>query len=159
MRRADRQVLDPAETRAFLDKCEVCRLAMVDQDSGRAYIVPLNFAYEMAEDGSLALYFHGAAQGRKADILRKNPTVCFELDGEHALTHDEEACKYSYRYASIIGDGEAELLTGRDEKLRALNLLMRKFAGRDGFAYPDEVLARTMALRVTSQAYTMKRNG
>ena len=158
MRRADRQVSDLAEMRAFLERCEVCRLAMIDPDGGRPYIVPLNFAFEMAADGEFALYFHGAAEGRKVDILRKNPAVCFELDGDHALTHNEDACTYSYRYSSVIGDGEAEFLTVRAEKLRALNILMRKFAGRDGFDYPDEVLARTAVFRVTSREYAMKRN-
>jgi len=36
------------------------------------YIVPMNFGYEMA-DGALSLYFHCANEGRKINIIKKNP--------------------------------------------------------------------------------------
>ena len=49
-------------------------------DGGVPYIVPLNYGYEYA-DGELTFYFHSAKEGRKLEILKKNPTVCLELDG------------------------------------------------------------------------------
>ncbi|TCJ19087.1 pyridoxamine 5'-phosphate oxidase family protein [Flaviaesturariibacter flavus] len=41
---------------------------------GLVYIVPISYAYE---DGWV--YCH-SAQGRKLDMMRKNPKVCFEVD-------------------------------------------------------------------------------
>ena len=44
-------------------------------DEAGPYIVPLNFGF--SDD---SLYFHSAHKGRKIDILKKNPRVCFEFD-------------------------------------------------------------------------------
>ena len=43
-------------------------------DGSRIYIVPMNFGYEFEGD-SLILYFHGAGEGRKLELIRKNPEV------------------------------------------------------------------------------------
>ena len=82
MRRKEREVTDIKEIREVLDSCKVCRLGIADE--GGAYIVPLNYGYRL-EDGVLTLYFHGAKEGKKLDLIRKNPEVGFEMDGRHEL--------------------------------------------------------------------------
>ena len=42
----------------------------------RPYVVALNFGFDRLED-SLILYLHSASEGRKMDILKKNPNVYF----------------------------------------------------------------------------------
>lgn len=76
------------------------RLAMVDND--RPYVVPLNYGYTY-ENGTLTLYFHCAAEGRKIDILKTNSDVCFEMDGEHKLIEGKIDCAYGYSFESVIG--------------------------------------------------------
>lgn len=102
MRRTDRQVKDFSEICAILDKCQVMRLGLCDGQ--RPYVVPVNFGYEVRQ-GQIWLYFHCANQGRKLDMLKRNPSVCFEMDCEHDLVLDPTPCACGYRFASVIGEG------------------------------------------------------
>lgn len=68
MRRKDREITDFNEIMNIINKCDVCRLALFDEDY--PYIVPLNFGVDK-EDDQLYLYFHCANQGKKLDLLNK----------------------------------------------------------------------------------------
>ena len=67
------------------------------------------------EDGAFTFYCHGTKEGKKLDVIRKNASVAFEMDCQNALQHGETACTHSYYYASVLGEGKAEILEG-DEK-------------------------------------------
>lgn len=69
MRRQDRAVTAPEKVRAVIDACEVCRLGL--QDGRGVYVVPVNFGHTV-EGGRHVFYFHGAAEGRKVDLVRRN---------------------------------------------------------------------------------------
>ena len=60
MRRSDREIIDEQELLQVISECDVCRLALNDEEV--PYILPLNFGEEVS-DGRLYLYFHGAAEG------------------------------------------------------------------------------------------------
>jgi nitroimidazol reductase NimA-like FMN-containing flavoprotein (pyridoxamine 5'-phosphate oxidase superfamily) len=155
MRRADREVTDTDDKLGIIGRCKVCRLGMVDGDE--PYMVPLNFGYEYAE-GILFLYFHGAREGRKIDILRKNRRACFEMDGEHTLIEGDAACTYSFAYESVIGVGLVEFIEDREEKARSLNLLMRHQTGEDrDFTYDKAPLDRVAVYRLRVESFTGKR--
>ncbi len=49
-----------------------------------------------------------AREGRKLDILRKNPTVAFEMDCRGALDEHDVACQCGYYFASVTGVGHVE---------------------------------------------------
>jgi nitroimidazol reductase NimA-like FMN-containing flavoprotein (pyridoxamine 5'-phosphate oxidase superfamily) len=169
MRRRDREVTGIEEKLAIIDSCKVCRLAM--SENNMPYVVPLNFGYEYSargtdggaggtDDGNgvLTLYFHGAHEGRKIGILKKNSTVCFEMDGEHELTVAENDCEYGYNFASVIGFGTLEFIEDKDEKIRALSLLMKHQTGEDReFVFEDARLKATMVCRVRAEEFTGKR--
>ena len=53
----------------------------------------LSYVYEA---GELVLYFHGAKEGKKLGLLKKNPTVGIELDKAYGLATGKTACQYSY---------------------------------------------------------------
>ena len=89
MRRQDRAVTDPEKIRAVIDACEVCRLGF--QDGRGVYVVPVNFGHTV-EGGRHVFYFHGAAEGRKVDLVRRNGWAGFELDTGYRLQGAEEAC-------------------------------------------------------------------
>ncbi len=139
MRRKDRQVTEQSEILAILNEVKVCRLAMVAEEG--AYLVPLNFGYQLAAQGSdaafateglaqpLTLYFHSASTGRKIDALHKNPRVCFELDGAHALVESELLTDYTYRYQSIIGSGNARFVTDADARMDAMVAIVQHQSG------------------------------
>ena len=79
MRRTDREITDRAEMLAIMEKCQVCRLALRNGDY--PYILPVNFGME-EKDGQLVLYFHGAAEGTKYDLMAADPRASFEMDCE-----------------------------------------------------------------------------
>ena len=57
MRRANRQITDPAEVRALIERCHTVRVGAVDEDG--VFVVPLNFGYEWV-GGRLVLYLLSA---------------------------------------------------------------------------------------------------
>ncbi|MCK4392110.1 pyridoxamine 5'-phosphate oxidase family protein, partial [Candidatus Bipolaricaulota bacterium] len=89
MRRRDKEITDQAQIKDILDRASVCRIALCDNNV--PYIVPVNFGY--AGD---CLYIHCASEGRKVDILRRNPKVCFEVDIDHALVAGATPCSYTF---------------------------------------------------------------
>ena len=68
MRRADREITDFEEMLQVMERCDVCRLAL--NDEGYPYILPLNFGMS-ARDGKVELYFHGALEGRKYQLMAR----------------------------------------------------------------------------------------
>ena len=96
MRRTDREIRDFDELTAIIARCDVCRLAFNDDEV--PYILPLNFG-EAVEDGLLRLYFHGAAEGRKYELLRRNPQVAFACDCGQMCIRD--SCCSAARRACI----------------------------------------------------------
>lgn len=127
MRRNDREVTDPARIADIIDRCACCRIGFCDD--GEVYIVPLSFGYE-AKDGAYVFYFHGAREGRKMDLIRKNPRVGFEMDTNYALHEADLACGYSARFQSVIGSGVMSMVPEPEEKKRGLSLLMEHLAGK-----------------------------
>jgi nitroimidazol reductase NimA-like FMN-containing flavoprotein (pyridoxamine 5'-phosphate oxidase superfamily) len=116
MRQGDREIIDPEELERVILSAEVCRLGMVDGDE--PYVVPMNFGYRPG-----VLYFHSAREGRKLEVLRRNPRVCFELETDVRLVPGEKACQWTSHFRSVIGWGKASVITderGVEEGLQAL---------------------------------------
>jgi hypothetical protein len=153
MRKKLREMTDRASLLALLDGCDVCRIALCDQD--RPYIVPVNFGYDWLESG-LVLYVHGAMEGRKIDIIRQNNQVCFEMDWRHELKLADLACDCSMNYESLIGEGSIEILIEKDEKRYGLDRIMAHY-GRTDCTYDDSILERTCVLRLHADQVTGKR--
>ena len=59
---------------------------------------------------------HSAAHGRKLDLLRRNPHVCFEVDEDVAPVPHREACSVGMRFRSVIGTGRATFVEDVTEK-------------------------------------------
>lgn len=155
MRRADRAVTDPDTIEAILQANAVCRLAL--HDTPFPYIVPLNYGMERDGDRFL-LYFHCAREGRKLDLLRANPHAAFEVDGAHRLTGEgATACRYSYAYESVIGEGVLTEVSG-SEKAVGLAALMRRLVPGETFTFDRAALEAVAVLRLDVRHITGKRN-
>ncbi|MDR0583276.1 MAG: pyridoxamine 5'-phosphate oxidase family protein [Treponema sp.] len=155
MRRKDREITETSEIIAVIDRCKVCRLGL--SEDGRPYIVPLNFGYSF-EDQSLTLFFHGAHEGRKIDILKKNPQVCFEIDCDHELLEADTACGHGFAFASVIGFGAIEFITAAGEKTRALNFLMKHQTGKPiQYNYSEAELNSVCVYKMIVEEFTGKR--
>jgi nitroimidazol reductase NimA-like FMN-containing flavoprotein (pyridoxamine 5'-phosphate oxidase superfamily) len=155
MRRNEREITDMAEKIAVIDRCKVCRLGVSEND--QAYVVPLNFGYTV-EGGALTLYFHGAREGKKIDILKNNNKACFEIDCDYELLEADTACGYGFAFASVIGFGTVEFISGNAEKIRALNILMKHQTGRDiQHRYKETALDAVTVYKLNVSACTGKR--
>jgi len=154
MRRTDRAITDPAEMRAILEKADACHLALAQDNE--PYLVTMNFGLKPGEP--LVIYFHAAHEGKKIAWLRRNPTVCFGADVDHALllSPTGTSCGCSMRFRSVVGTGQVAFVTDRAEKEAALTAIMQHYTETAHPAFADEMLARTTILRLDVQAITAK---
>lgn len=153
MRRKDREIVSQEEQLKLWQACKVCRLAMVDGD--RPYVLPLNFGAAL-EEGKITLYLHCAREGRKLEILRRNPRVCVEADCGHGLLEADSACGYGYTFASVLGEGNAELLEASGEKAHGLSVLMEHQTGKR-FTFTEAQTAPVCVFRIRLEHATGKR--
>ena len=129
MRRKDREVLGDENIAKIIEQCTTCHVAMADDaNASMPYVIPLSFGYSLNE-GVLELYFHCAHVGKKLDCIRKNPNVAFSMCVENRIEiHEEAYCKSGRFYASVVGQGKAEIIEDVAEKCRGLSLLMKRQA-------------------------------
>jgi nitroimidazol reductase NimA-like FMN-containing flavoprotein (pyridoxamine 5'-phosphate oxidase superfamily) len=75
--------------------------------AGVTYIVPVNYVYD-----GIAIYCH-SAKGMKIDMMRENPSVCFEVDNIKDITN----------WQSVIAWGKFEEITEMPENQKVLQKL------------------------------------
>ncbi len=112
-------------------------------DDNQPYVVPVNFAVHDSR-----LYFHCGRSGRKINILKTNPSVCFEADIPGELVRGQTACAWSMKYQSVIGFGRAYFIEEAGEKRKALDLLMKKYSGQEFFVYDNDALDKVLVVGV-----------
>jgi len=154
MRRKDREVKGREGIEEIILQCRTCHLAMVDGDG--PYVVPLSFGHRFLDDELLELYFHGAYEGKKIDILRKNNKVCFEMSVEGEPLFSDTPCKSGYFYASVIGFGEVVFIEGPEEKCEALSIIFNHQARMEK-KFTAEQAAAVCVYKIVSSDFTGKR--
>ena len=97
--------LTDAEMRELLGKQMYAHLGC--QEDGKVHVIPVTYVYK---EGALYTF---SLKGQKIDIMRKNPSVCFQI--EELIGADS--------WRSVIVWGEYEELEG-EEKKEALDLLL-----------------------------------
>ena len=151
MRRSEKEITDVAELRRILEAARVCRVALCDGD--RPYLVPLTFALD-GDD----LVLHSARHGRKLEVLRRNPAVCFEVEEGIEVAPAATACEFGMRFRTVIGHGDAQFIEERDEKARLLALFGPRYGAAD-HAPPEREIERTCVIRVRVRELTGKSSG
>jgi len=101
--------LNETQIEALLKQQVTGRLAC--HYGGETYIVPLNYVYK---DG--VIYAHSGA-GKKIDMMRKNPNVCFEVEDIESI----------FQWRCVIAWGTFEEISGEDEKQQVRQLLTHRF--------------------------------
>ncbi|EHJ47728.1 pyridoxamine 5'-phosphate oxidase-related FMN-binding [Solidesulfovibrio carbinoliphilus subsp. oakridgensis] len=150
MRKKERQITDKASLEQLLMQSRICRLGLYDGQW--PYVVPVNMGYAAG-----CLYFHSGLKGKKMEILRASPKVCFEMDCDVEVVTGEKPCNYTTRYKSVIGFGTAVFVEDEAEKLEGLRIIMRRHAGpTEGFR--PEILPRTAVVRIDIESMTGKAN-
>jgi nitroimidazol reductase NimA-like FMN-containing flavoprotein (pyridoxamine 5'-phosphate oxidase superfamily) len=77
------------------------------------YVIPVGFAYA---DGKI--FFHTCCKGLKMEGIRKNPSVCFEVD---------EALSDATMSKSVIIFGRAEIIEDQEKMVPYLQKLIDKY--------------------------------
>ena len=151
MRRKEREIKDRAGIESIILDSQVCRMGLCDD--GRPYVVPMNFGYR---DGKV--YMHCATEGRKLDVIRKNPQACLEFEADLQMKHAQEACDFSMKYKSVIAWGKVQVLEKSEEKIYGMNVIMGHYTGKE-YEFPAQALARIVVIRIDIEEMTGKQNG
>lgn len=152
MRRRDREVTEPSEILHILDTAKVLHWGLVDE--GKPYIVPLNYGYT-CEKGKITFYVHGSLEGRKIDVIRKNPDCCVQLECDVQPFAGKVACQFGCSYYSFDGFGTAKILEDPTEKMTALSILMKTQTGKD-FEFNEKLVSVVNLIRIECDSYTAK---
>lgn len=151
MRREDREIRDFSEIIRVLDRCDVIRLGI--QGVEYPYVVPVSFGYAV-EDGKLAIYFHGAVEGRKHDLLTQCNRVCVEADT--FLGYMNTGHSYTASYESVIGYGTAAVVAGA-QAVRGVELLLQHCGFPTDTAQDCVAMPITKIYRIVLEQVTGKR--
>lgn len=95
--------LTESECKEFLKNEIVGRIGC--NTDGKAYVVPVNYLF----DGENIIAH--SQEGKKIEMMRKNPNVCFEADNMHSLQN----------WKSVIAWGTYKEITDDTEKWNALH--------------------------------------
>lgn len=155
MRRRDREIQSFDEMMKVVQTCDCCRLGLVDEENS-AYIVPMNFGAENS-GSSLVLYFHSAQEGKKIELLKKNPIASFEMDSGHGVKAGESACDYSFRYSSAMGRGRVEFIDNAEDKIHAFEKIMQKY-GAVNRNFNEKAVEKTCVFRLIAEQWSCKAN-
>lgn len=153
VRRQDR-LLDEEQALELLRRGEYGVLSMVDP-AGGGYGVPLNYVWD--EDAEV-VYIHCAPDGEKLRSIAINPQVTFCIVGATQLF----PAQFSTAYESVLLRCRAEIGLSPEERMWALQLLLRKYAPDDyeiGMKYAQKSFSRTeiIRLRILSASGKCKR--
>ncbi len=150
-----KQIFEIKDTKiidAMMSKNEYGTLALSDKNN--PYSVPVNFVY----DGKV-IYFHGSQSGRKMKIIRENPKASFSIVENFSIiasyfsSTEELACPATQFFKSISVDGEINIVEEKEEKIKALSLLMQKLQPEGAYkpfsdsAY-EKMLKATAVLKI-----------
>ncbi len=151
MRRKDREVTDLGETIDILQRADTIRVGIHSEPY--PYVVPLSYGFETV-DAKIILYFHGATEGFKHDLLRANPNVCAETDIFRRYTSIGDSI--TTEYESFIGFGRAVLVHG-EEAIKGMDLLLTH-CGYENFPYDKSALDYVSIYKIELASYRAKRN-
>ena len=110
----------------FLNEESTGRISSIDKQ-GFPQIIPMNFVF--LND---LVYMHSHIRGEKIENIKRNSKVGFEVDRNleflpSYFSDPENASLADTLYISVVIKGEAQLVESNEEKVLALNGLMKKY--------------------------------
>ncbi|NSL51942.1 pyridoxamine 5'-phosphate oxidase family protein [Calidifontibacillus erzurumensis] len=104
----------------FLSNARIGYLGLTDGEL--PYVVPLNFIWMNG-----AIYFHGAQEGRKIELIRANPNCCFTVAEEYGTLVSPIPAKTDTAYMSVMMFGVIERVNDIIEATSALQGMLDKY--------------------------------
>ena len=157
IRRKDREITDKKIIEEFISTQNIIRIGFYDKFNDEVYIVPVNYGYEI-ENGQYIFYMHGGKGGRKYLLSKDEPKVGFEIDGNYKVLEAKDACNFSAKYQSIIGNGKIKLLDNFEEKKKGLDIIMKHTTGKSGFEYKERMIENVAVYKLNVSKLTCKGN-
>ena len=151
LRRQDR-ILSEEESKTLLRNGEYGYLSMISDDD-KPYGIPISYVWD-EED---CIYFHGAPEGHKLRAIARHKDVSFCVVGHTRIV----SSNFTTKYQSIVLKGTIELVSDDVERMRALEMLLDKYAPDDkvmGLRHAEKTLHRTGILRLKIDEWSGKSN-
>ena len=116
----NKAIINKEEILTIIKQSKTCFVAMVDEN-GLPYNLPFNFGFD--ED---YIYLHSGSDGKKMNILQKNPNVCIAFSNSEELAYQsaDVACSHFMKYKSVLVWGPVEFIEDAEEKISILNKFM-----------------------------------
>jgi hypothetical protein len=110
----------------FLNEEHTGRISSIDEN-GYPQIIPMNFVFV-----NNSVYMHSHTKGEKLDNIKRNLKVGFEVDRNLEFLPSyffdpNDASVADTLYISVVIKGEARIISDVEEKILALNALMKKY--------------------------------
>lgn len=151
VRKSEKALKSLQDIENVIQCASICRMALFDGEY--PYIVPLCFGYQEGK-----IYIHSGKKGKKLNIIGKMNKVCIEFDIDTSIVMGETACGATMHYRSVIGFGKAFIVDNFEEKIRALDIIMRQYSNKK-YSYPAEKIDVTEIIRVDIDFMTGKISG
>lgn len=145
------EIKDRGTLEEILGNQVICRLALLD--GGRPYMIPVNYGYREG-----FLYIHSAPEGKKIELLRENPEVCFEVEDLVEIVKGKRACDWSTRYRSVLGYGTVEILSDEAGKGHGLEVLMAQHGAPQLRDFDPRNMERMVILRIRITSMSGKKS-
>jgi len=134
----------------FLNEENTGRISSIDEQ-GFPQIIPMNFVF--LND---SVYMHSHIRGEKIENIKRNSKVGFEVDRNleflpSYFSDPEDASLADTLYISVVIKGEALLVENNEEKVLALNGLMKKYQPEGRYKPMDkdmDVLDATAVIKI-----------
>ena len=132
MRRSDRE-----RDRSFaLDVIDRCEYGVVSLQGEEPYCLPLSLV-RVGEE----LYFHCALEGKKLELLHRDPRVWVSFVASNVAAKD----KFTTYFQCAMVRGTASEVTAEGEKIAALRALCEKLTPTNMDAF-DRAIAKSLAV-------------
>lgn len=150
MRRKDREITDQAAIKNIISQAQICYLGMSIND--QPYVIPLNFGF--AEN---TIYIHCALEGKKLEIIKKNPqvSVAFSIDAQ--IIMDGPPKTWTSYYKSVIAFGKANIIKDITEKQKGMQIVLKHYAGNEVNIDAKQLTNMSM-IKIKIESMTGKRN-
>jgi [ribosomal protein S5]-alanine N-acetyltransferase len=152
MRKTNQEITDKSILQEILIQSKICRIGMLDHEL--PYILPFNYGYRNNQ-----IYIHCASAGKKIDLLKNNPMVCFEIELKADIIKNDKACKWATSYRSIVGYGKIEILDDITQKQQGLEIIMSHNGAPELIEFEPKQTDAVLILKLTIDSLTGKQSG
>ena len=126
-------------------------------DTGYPYGFPITHWYD-EKNGHI--YFHGAKEGRKHDLIKRNNKVSFVMENIYDIITGPQvgACECTMEFECVMGTGIIEYVS-ENEKVTSLTTMLRHYNIKEGknYHFHYEVVPKIHVLRLHVNSLSAKK--